>query len=112
MKRNKFKGKSGKIYIKNNSSDDDKHYYSVYLNEPLTIQNWIGTTTKNAALSDTDMQPVKTTEKIKVSTPDGEYLYKVDQFGDTDNMNITDIILGFQEKHGFENVKINRNVLQ
>ena len=112
MKRNKFKGKSGKIYIKNNSSDDDKHYYSVYLNEPLTIQNWIGTTTKNAALSDTDMEPVKTTtEKIKVSTPDGEYLYNVDQFGDTDNMNVTDIILGFQEKYGFDNVKINRNVL-
>lgn len=109
MKKTKFKGKSGNIYIKNNSSDNDKHYYSVYINEPLTIQNWIGTATKKAALSDTDIQPIQITENIKVATPDGEYRYKVNQFGETDNnMNITDIILGFQEKHGFENVKINR----
>ena len=110
MKKTKFKGKSGKIYIRNNSSDN-KHFYSVYAVEPLTIQNWIGTTTKEAALSDTDIQPAQTIEDIKVDTPDGRYVYKVDQFGDTDGMNITDIILGFQKKYGFDNVKINRDVL-
>lgn len=109
MKKIKFKGKSGKIYIKNNSSDDDKHYYSVYIDEPLTIQNWIGTATREQALKDSDNKPTEVKNQIEIITPDNRYKYTVNQFGETDNkMEITDIILGLQERHGFENVKINR----
>jgi hypothetical protein len=108
MKKIKFRGKSGKIYIKNNSSSEN-HYYSVYSKEPLLLSNWIGTATREQALKDSDNKPIEVKNQIEIITPDNRYKYTVNRFGETDNkMDITDIILGLQERHGFENVKINR----
>ena len=112
MKR-EFKGKSGKLYIRNGSSDE-KHYFSVYSGSPYCLANWIGTVTRMQARHDCDIEPLQILQQLTLQTPEGRFAYAVNQFGEMeDGTDVTEIILQAQEKHGFENIKIEReNVLQ
>lgn len=111
--RKTLTGRSGRIYLRNNSSDK-KHYFTVYSKEPVSLSTFEGTVDKETAKLDCNFPPEVIGHILSINTPEGVLIYNVNRLGLMDDgLDVTEVIIELQEKHGFNKIKIHtEDVLQ